>query len=81
VLSQRSLGQLIPDGVVVRELVRDTPAAAEKMLQLDRIITKVNGVPVMTPDEFYRAVERAGNRVDLTVINSDRQPEIVTLEK
>jgi serine protease Do len=81
VLGQRSFGPPLGDGVVIREIVPDSVASRQKMLQLDRIITQVDGAPVTTPGEFYRAMERAGNRVELTVLNSDHRPEAVVLDK
>lgn len=42
-------------GVVVRE-VDDSSAAYEKGVRAGSIITRVNGKPVMTPDEFDRAI-------------------------
>jgi serine protease Do len=80
VLSQRSYSAAPAAGVVIREVVEKSAASEKSLLQLDRIITRVDGVPVLSPRDFYRAMERAGNSVELTVINSDHRPETVTLE-
>ena len=79
VLSQRSIGQNFPDGVVISEVLPGSAASKEKLLQPDRFITRVNGLPVTTPREFYRMVEQAGSRIELTVNNSGRE-EVVTLD-
>lgn len=60
-------------GVVVRELEPNSPAeAAFKALGGNDptrwMVTAVNGTPVETPDEFYRAA-RGGGTVRLTVVN------------
>jgi serine protease Do len=80
VLSQRSYGPLPGDGVVIREIIEKSAAHEQKLLQLDRVITHVNGRPVRTPKEFYEAMDGAGNRAVLTVLNSERRPETVILE-
>jgi S1-C subfamily serine protease len=82
VLSHRSRSSQIFDAVVIREVVPGSPAAKhEDILQMDRIVTRVNGVPVATPDEFYRAVDGSPGRVELSVVNGDGQEEVVSLEK
>jgi serine protease Do len=76
--------QPVPPGVVVRELVPDSPAAArfKELGDYARwVVTHVNGVPTPTPAAFYQA---ARNRpaVRLTVMDAgDRggRPREVTL--
>src|SRR5262249_27485573 len=47
--------QRIPDGVVVREVLPGSPAEKAN-LQMDRVITKVNGRSVFAPADYYEAV-------------------------
>jgi serine protease Do len=68
-----------PDGVVIREVVPGS-AADKAQLQVDKVITAVNGRPVKEPAEFYREMARAKGRAELTVLNSDSQPERVTID-
>jgi len=56
----------LPEGVAIREVVPDSPADKHK-LQVDKIITRVNGQPVTTPAEFYREMAKAGSPVELTL--------------
>jgi S1-C subfamily serine protease len=80
VLSQRSFNALPDDGVVIREIVPKSIAEGQSLLQLDRVITRVNGKPVTSPSEFYRAMEQAGNRAEVTILNSEHRPETVILK-
>jgi serine protease Do len=83
ILSQRGgappWGPGPPDGVVIREVVPGS-AADKAQLQVDKVITAVNGRRVTTPAEFYDAMGRADGRAELTVLNSDRRPERVTID-
>ena len=54
------------DGVVVRE-VRAGTAADKARLQPDKFITRVDGVAVATPEQFYARIARAGDKAELTV--------------
>jgi serine protease Do len=85
VSAQGGIGpQLIPPGVVVRELVTDSPAAAKfKALGENArwVVTHVNGTAVSTPAAFYAAA-RDQAMVRLTVLDTaDRaaQQRTVTL--
>jgi serine protease Do len=80
VLSQRSVDRDIPDGVVIREIVSGSPAERIELLQLDRVITRVNDVPVRSPAEYYKEMDRSGNRAELTVIDRDHGEVKVVLE-
>jgi serine protease Do len=68
--AQRGTG--VPPGVVIRELVPDSPAAAKfKALGEPRgqwLITHVDGTPVSTPAEFYKAA-KGKPAVKLTVLD------------
>jgi S1-C subfamily serine protease len=72
----------IHSGVMIRDVVSGSPADAAK-LQPDKVITQVNNQRVTTPTEFYVCMENAlknGDKVDLLVLNSENQPETVTLK-
>lgn len=67
--------QPIPDGVVVREVIKDSPAASAKLIEYADVITEVNSVAVHTPAEFYTEAAKVakGNRpLRLTLINPAR---------
>lgn len=56
----RAGGPVVPPGVVVREVVPDSPAAARFKAIGDEgkwVITHVNGVPTPTPADFYKAAK------------------------
>lgn len=66
------LGQAIPLGVVVSSVQAGSPAALTKLRAGD-FITRVNGLEVSTPAEFYQAMDNANGRVELTVGGSSPQ--------
>jgi serine protease Do len=78
VLSQRSIGSTIPDGVVISQIVPGEPADKAN-LKPDQVIIAVNGIRVTTPDEFEKAAAQFEDRMQLTVINADRREETITL--
>jgi S1-C subfamily serine protease len=70
----------VAEGVLIRDVKANSPADRAQ-LQPDKIITKVNGQKVLTPAEFYRAMDRADGRIDLSVCNDRGVEETVTLEE
>jgi serine protease Do len=83
-LTQRPAGpwgpQPILNGVVIREVFRDSPAD-KAGLQKDKIITHVNGHPVTTPKQYYDAAAKADKEIELTIRGFDgRQVDRVTIE-
>jgi S1-C subfamily serine protease len=80
VLNQGGFGPVLFEGVVIREVLPGGPAKAIELLQPDRLITRVNGVRVDTPDDFNRAMDQSGPRVTLTVINGDHREVAVPLQ-
>jgi S1-C subfamily serine protease len=66
----------IPRGVVVREVLRNSPAERANV-QVDRVITRVNGRPVATPAAYYEEVRRGTGPLELTFSND----ETVKLER
>jgi S1-C subfamily serine protease len=74
----------VPDGVAVREVVANSPAAAafKKIGEPTRwLVTRVNGAAVTTPAEFYAATKDQKS-VKLTVLDpseKDRKEREVTL--
>ncbi len=68
------------EGVVVREVVPNSPAD-EKRFDDTKVITHVNGTPVNTPEQYYKAIAEAGKSVELTYLRSDGEPATLTLEE
>jgi serine protease Do len=68
-----------PPGVVISEVVPGSPAD-KAQLQVDKVITHVNGRRVTSPPEFYDAMGKAGGRAELTVLSSAGRPERVTID-
>jgi S1-C subfamily serine protease len=83
ILSQRAVFPFwqptVADGVIIREVVPGSPADRAK-LQPDKVITAVDGKPVHTPAEYYKAVANARGKVELTILTSENSPEQITLE-
>ncbi len=69
----------IAAGVVVREVLKNSPAEKAD-IQVDRIITKVNGQPVSTPAEFYDSVGKTGP-IELTLVKGVNGEQTVKLER
>jgi serine protease Do len=68
------------DGVVIREVVPDSPADKAR-LQPDKLIIAVNGKAVTTPAEYYAEIARAGKKVELTYLDSRRHHARLTLQE
>jgi serine protease Do len=64
----------IPEGVLIREVVSNSDADV-KRLQVDKVITRVNGQLVRTPSEFYAEMAKPGATVVLTVMDADGSNE------
>ncbi len=73
----RRLTPGVPDGVVVRGIVRDGPAA-KSALKLGDVITAVDGRPVATAQELRNAVrtKRAGATVTLDVVRAGKPLQV-----
>lgn len=71
--------RMVPEGVVVREVVPESPADKAN-LQVDKIISQVNGHPVTSPAEFYQAIAKAGRSVEITLLDPNGREGKVTLE-
>ena len=82
ILAQRNafLFRWPADGVSIREVVPGS-SADKVRLQPDKLITHVDGRPVPTPADFYKAIARAGKTVEITYAKSDGQLERLTLEE
>jgi S1-C subfamily serine protease len=83
ILSQRPVPfgfREIPRGVLIREVVSNSPAD-QAHLQSDKVISRVNGSEVKTPQEFYQKMEAATGKIKLTLINPDGHEDEVTLDK
>jgi S1-C subfamily serine protease len=60
-------GQMpIPSGVVVREVLRGSPADKAN-IAVDSLITRVNGRTVAAPEEYYAVVRNSTGPLELTV--------------
>jgi serine protease Do len=83
ILSQRNpfprWTRAMPEGVMIREVVPGSPADKAR-LQPDKIITEVDGQAVTSPAEYYRAMSKAGARVEITFLDSRNRPEKITLD-
>jgi S1-C subfamily serine protease len=69
----------IPEGVMIRE-VQSGSAADTARLQESKVIQRVNGRKVTTPDEFYREMQNARGPVELTLVSADFREEKVTID-
>ena len=63
----------IPPGVLVRDVIPDSPAAKAGLAPERQIILAVNGEYVNTPDEFYEAARKANGKIELTLREGDRK--------
>ena len=73
----RRLTPGVRDGVVVRGIVRDGPAA-KSTLKLGDVITAVDGRPVATAQELRNAIrtQRAGSTVTLDVVRAGKPLQV-----
>jgi serine protease Do len=69
----------IPRGVMIREVVSGS-AADTARLQEDKIISRVNGKEVNTPEEFYKEMQNAGGTAELTLVNLEGREERVKID-
>ncbi len=85
ILYQRNRGERwgtyegIPAGVVVREVIPNSNAD-KAQLQPDKVIIRVNGQKVTTPQEFYNIMAKASSTVELTLLNADGGEDTVRLK-
>jgi serine protease Do len=71
----------IPTGVAIRDVIPGSSADRAR-LQPGKIITQVDGKAVTTPQGFYRALDGAGMKVKITVLDlGGQQSETLTLDK
>lgn len=85
ILTQRTpfhnIRRATPVGVVVREVVPESPADYARF-DTSKVITHVNGRRVTSPAEYYLEVARTPDKkVELTFLTSDDQPAKRTLEE
>ena len=71
--------EVIPDGVMIREVQPGSAAEAAK-LQVDKVISRVNGRTVSTPADFYREIRTNNETAELTIVNTDGQTYVVKLK-
>jgi serine protease Do len=80
---RRAVGLPEADGLLIRDVVEDSPAARAGVAQGD-LITAAAGHPVRTPDDLYDALQAAtsGGAIDLTIIRgTDERTIHITLEQ
>jgi serine protease Do len=75
VLPQSPQVKRIEDGVVVREVIENSPAAKADIRPEHDIIIAVNGRPVDTPSEFYSVAQAFPNSIEIT-LNSGRRVKL-----
>jgi serine protease Do len=79
ILTQKNTNMLaVRPGVAIREVISDSPAGKER-LQVDYVITAVNGKPVANPKEFYDAMDKTDGPIKLAFRNFDGREDTVTL--
>jgi serine protease Do len=78
---RRAVGLPDTDGLLIRDVADDSPAARAALAQGD-LITAAAGHPVHTPDDLYDALQAAaGGAIALTIIRGTSEQTIqVTLE-
>jgi S1-C subfamily serine protease len=65
---RRAVGLPDADGLLIREVTQDTPAARAGLAQGDLIVT-AGGQPIRTPDDLFDALQGAGGgTIELTII-------------
>ncbi len=77
--NQQVYARGIPEGVMIREVVAGSPADTAR-LQESKIIARVNGRRVTTPDEFYREMRNAAGSAELTLVSPDLREERVKID-
>ena len=65
---RRAVGLPDAEGLLIREVMQDTPAARAGLAQGDLIVTAA-GQPIRTPDDLFDALQAAGGgAVELTIV-------------
>jgi S1-C subfamily serine protease len=77
---RRAVGLPDADGLLIREVMQDTPAARAGLAQGDLIVTAA-GQPMRTPDDLFDALQAAGGgAVELTIVRgADERVILVAL--
>jgi serine protease Do len=76
---RRAVGLPEVDGLLIREVTEDSPAARAGLAQGDLIVT-AGGRPLRTPDDLFEALAAASDTVELTIVRgSDERTVQVTL--
>ena len=64
---RRAVGLPDSDGLLIREVTEDSPAARAGLAQGDLIVAAA-GQPVRTPDDLFDALQAAGAAIELTIV-------------
>jgi serine protease Do len=59
----------IPEGVLVREVQENSPAAKAELKENQDVIIAVNGIRVTQPSEFYRVAADVKGPIELTILD------------
>jgi serine protease Do len=59
----------IPEGVLVREVEENSPAAKAELRENQDVIAAVNGIRVTQPREFYRIAHETQGPLELTILD------------
>ncbi|MFZ9860997.1 MAG: trypsin-like peptidase domain-containing protein [Gemmataceae bacterium] len=84
-LAQRPFGlnpwnRGIPLGVLIKEIVPGSSAEVAK-LQPGKVISRIGNKSLVTPEDFYNAMKVAGNKVGITVTQTDGSEEQIELAR
>ena len=70
---RRAVGLPDADGLLIREVMQDTPAARAGLAQGDLIVTAA-GQPVRSPDDLFDALQTAaGGTIELTIVRGTHE--------
>jgi serine protease Do len=65
---RRAVGLSDTDGLLIREVMRDSPAARADLAQGDLIVAAA-GQPIRTPDDLFEALQAArGGTIELSIV-------------
>lgn len=66
----------MPEGVVVREVEKESPAERAGLVEYQDLITAVNGVATPTPADFYREAAKARSAGQPVILKLHGKPDV-----